>query len=190
MKQPEPEAVSVRKKWFSSLQSVLVLAPSRYQSPLQYVEDGQTDNCQYLSKVILTFFNKIFSDFPVMVINRFTAFKHQKMGLKFSLFSLFTIILGPRTEAWPEDCSASSKSNDLKTSALLYAHRCYLKVGEIVFHLKCPKLQMLAMLINIQHFYEVEVYVNELQFEKEKIICNLKKSIYLFRIFRYQFLLP
>ena len=37
-------------------------------------------------------------------------------------------LLGPRTEAWPEDCSAASKSNDLKTSALLYAHRCYLKV--------------------------------------------------------------
>ena len=62
------------------------------------------------------------------------------MGLKFSLVSLFTIILGPRTEAWPEDCSASSKSNDLKTSALLYAHRCYLKVRRILFHLKCPEL--------------------------------------------------
>ena len=34
----------------------------------------------------------------------------------------------PRTEAWPEGCSASTKSNDLKTSALLFAHRCYLKV--------------------------------------------------------------
>ena len=30
-------------------------------------------------------------------------------------------------DGWHTDCS-SSKSNDLKTSALLYAHRCYLKV--------------------------------------------------------------
>ena len=54
------------------------------------------------------------------------------MELKFSLVSIFTVILGPRTEAWPEDCSASSKSNDLKTTAKLYAHRCYLKVNSIL----------------------------------------------------------
>ena len=54
------------------------------------------------------------------------------MELKFSLVSLFMVILGPRTEAWPEDCSASSKSNDLKTTAKLYAHRCYLKVNLIL----------------------------------------------------------
>ena len=48
--------------------------------------------------------------------------------LRASLVSVFTLVLGPRTEAWPEGCSASTKSNDLKTSALLFAHRCYLKV--------------------------------------------------------------
>ena len=31
-------------------------------------------------------------------------------------------------DGWQTDCS-TSKSNDLKTSALLYAHRCYLKVN-------------------------------------------------------------
>ena len=57
----------------------------------------------------------------------------QKMGLNFlgggALLPLLTLVIGPRTEAWSDsDCSSSSKSNDLKTSALLYAHRCYLKV--------------------------------------------------------------
>ena len=56
------------------------------------------------------------------------------MGLKFGgmVSLLTTIFVGPRTEAWTEnDCSSSSKSNDLKTSALLYAHRCYLKVDKL-----------------------------------------------------------
>ena len=48
--------------------------------------------------------------------------------LRASLVWVFTLVLGPRTEAWPEGCSASTKSNDLKTSALFFAHRCYLKV--------------------------------------------------------------
>lgn len=65
---------------------------------------------------------------------------NSKMGLKFGgMVSLLTIFVGPRTEAWTEnDCSSSSKSNDLKTSALLYAHRCYLKVS-CTFLMPCER---------------------------------------------------
>ena len=82
--------------------------------------------------------------------------------LKASLVSVFTLVLGPRTEAWPEGCSASTKSNDLKTSALLFAHRCYLKV----------KLA-LDFCISFSRVVDCGYYLEALQFEKEAIICNL-----------------
>ena len=47
----------------------------------------------------------------------------------FLVVLLLVCPLGPLglADGWQSDCS-SSRSNDLKTSALLYAHRCYLKV--------------------------------------------------------------
>ena len=59
-----------------------------------------------------------------------------------NLMALLLCPLAPLglADGWQSDCS-SGKSNDLKTSALLYAHRCYLKVRPggvlIVFHDNC-----------------------------------------------------
>ena len=36
------------------------------------------------------------------------------------------LLPGSRTQSWYNDCSVG-KSQDLRSSALLYAHRCYLK---------------------------------------------------------------
>ena len=101
-----------------------------------------------------------------------------KMELKFSLVSLFTVILGPRTEAWPEDCSASSKSNDLKTTAKLYAHRCYLKVNLIW---KEPGFRILfPSSTQRKHLVTVIQSSRKYNLKRLEIICNLGQVNILF----------